>query len=256
MWIFKIFKRKNKKKTKTGSELPLMEHLEELRKRLLISIVVIMVFSIVSIIFIDKILALIAAPVGKLVFINPTEAFMARIKLSFFSGLFFSVPVLIYQIWKFISPALYDREKRYVYWVLPSSYLLFLFGVSFAFFGVLPVGLKFLLAYGTADIQAMISITSYINFISTFLLSFGIVFQIPIVVIFLSKLGIVTPEFLKKKRKYAILIIFIVAAILTPGPDIFSQVMMAIPLLLLYEISIFLSKFFGSSREGKQTTYD
>ncbi|NJD01924.1 MAG: twin-arginine translocase subunit TatC [Ruminiclostridium sp.] len=253
MRILKIFIRKNRKAVKAGKELPLMEHLEELRKRLLFGIAAVIVFSVISFIFIDKILAFITVPVGRLVFINPTEAFMSKIKLAFSSGIFFAVPALIYQAWKFISPALFDREKRYVYWVLPSACLLFLFGVSFAFFGVLPVGLKFLLAYGAANIQAMISITSYINFISIFLLSFGIVFQIPIVVIFLSKLGIVTPGFLKEKRKYAILIIFIAAAILTPGPDIFSQVMMAVPLLLLYEVSIFLSKYFGPQR--KQTTY-
>ena len=152
------------------------------------------------------------------------------------------MPVIIYQIWKFVNPGLLKIERHYLYWIIPGSYLLFVTGITFAFFAVLPVGMKFLLSYGAENIQPMLSVSAYVSFVMSFLLVFGIVFQLPLVILLLTKLGVVTPEWLVTNRKYAILGIFILSGILTPGPDIFSQFLMAIPTLLLYELSILISK--------------
>ena len=229
----------------------LVQHLEELRKRIIICLIVVFVCGIFCFFYTDKILAILSNPVGKLVFLKPTEAFLAKIKLSFYGGIFISMPVIIYQAWKFLNPGLIEIERRYFFWIMPFSYLLFLSGVLFAFFAVLPVGMKFLLGYGTENVTPMISVSSYISFVGIFLIAFGIVFQLPVVVLFLTKLGVVTPKWLSVNRKYAVLVIFILAGILTPGPDIFSQFLMAIPTLLLYEISILLSKLVSSSKKNK-----
>jgi len=227
----------------TLPKLTLVQHLEELRKRIIICLATIFIAGFFCFFYADNILSILSKPVGKLVFLKPTEAFVTRIKVSFYSGLFVSMPVIIYQIWKFVNPGLLEIERRTLYWTIPFSYLLFIFGVTFAFLGVLPTGMKFLLNYGTENIQPMISIGSYISFVMIFLLAFGFIFQLPLIVLLLTKLGVVTPEWLIRHRKYAILVIFIIAGVITPGPDIFSQFLMAIPTLLLYEISILLAKF-------------
>lgn len=224
-------------------KLTLVQHLEELRKRIIICLITTFIISIFCFFYVDNILSILSKPAGKLVFLKPTEAFVTRIKVAFYSGLFVAMPVVIYQIWRFVNPGLIEIERRTLYWTVPFSYLLFISGVAFAFFGVLPTGMKFLLNYGTENIQPMISLSSYISFVIIFLLAFGIIFQLPLVVLLLTKLGVVSPEWLVRQRKYAILVIFIIAGVITPGPDIFSQFLMAIPTLLLYEISILLSKF-------------
>lgn len=224
------------------NKLTIVEHLEELRKRIIICLITVFIVGFFCFFYIDNILLILSKPVGKLIFLKPTEAFVTKIKLSFYSAVFISMPVILYQIWKFINPGLIEIERRILYLAIPCSYLLFISGVTFAFFGVLPTGMKFLLNYGTENIQPMISVSSYISFVMIFLLAFGIIFQLPLVVLLLTKLGIVTPEWLIRHRKYAILVIFIIAGIITPGPDIFSQFLMAIPTLILYELSILLSR--------------
>jgi len=230
-------------------KLTLVGHIEELRKRIIICFVTVFICGVFCYYYSDEILMFISKPAGKFVFLKPTEAFVTRIKVAFYSGFFISMPVVIYQIWKFINPGLLEKERHIIYWVIPFSYLLFVFGAVFAFFGVLPTGMRFLLNCGTENIQPMISISSYISFVTIFILAFGIIFQLPLVILVLTKLGIVSPEWLIQQRKYAILVIFIISGIITPGPDIFSQFLMAIPTLLLYEISIFLSKFMVSSKK-------
>jgi len=229
--------------TTNHQPLTLIQHLEELRKRIIICLVAIFVCALLCYFYSDKILMILSRPAaGKFVFLKPTEAFVTRIKVAFYSGFFISMPVVIYQIWKFVNPGLIEIERRTLYWAVPFSYLLFVGGAIFAFCGVLPTGMKFLLDYGTENIQPMISIGSYISFVTIFVLSFGIIFQLPLVVLLLTKLGIVSPEWLARQRRYAILVIFIISGVITPGPDIFSQFLMAIPTLLLYEISILLAK--------------
>lgn len=221
------------------SNLTIIQHLEELRKRIIYSVLFILLGSIISYGFVDKILSYIARPMGKLVFIQPIEAFMTHIKLAIFCGVFISFPVILYQIWAFVSPGLKEKERRYILIFAPMSLLLFILGCSFSYFVIIPFGVKFLMGYRTPWLEPMISVGSYVSFFCIMIIVFGVVFELPVVMLFLNKLGIVNPKMLRKNRKYAVLIIFIVAAVLTP-PDVFTQIMMAIPLLILYELSIFI----------------
>lgn len=222
-------------------KLPLVEHLDELRDRIIKSLLCLILASIVFYSFIDMFLPVFIRPVGKLVFIAPQEAFGARIKLSLFGGLFLSSPVILYHIWRFVSAALSKIEKRYILLFGPLSFIFFISGVFFAHFIIVPIGVKFLLGFATDLITPMISISNYISFVGLLLLTFGVIFELPLVSLFLTKIGVVTPKFLSSRRKQAVVFIFISAAIITP-PDVVTQVLMALPLLLLYEIGIFFSK--------------
>ncbi|MDD5686531.1 MAG: twin-arginine translocase subunit TatC [Elusimicrobia bacterium] len=233
--------------------LTLVEHLTELRKRIIVCLMTIFICGVFCFYYSDKILLVLSKQIGHLVFLKLTEAFFVRLKLAFYSAVFVSLPVIIYQIWKFVSPGFLKTERRYGYLIILSSYFLFVAGMFFAFYAVLPTGMKYLLSLGTENIQPMISVDSYLSFVTIFLLAFGVIFQLPLVILFLVKLGVITPKWLSKNRKYAIVLIFLVSGILTPGPDIFSQFMMAIPTLILYEISILLSKLvFNNSNFKKQ----
>lgn len=241
--------KRQKKEKYENKTFTLTEHLEELRKRIIISLGAIVVCSIVAYFYNDKLLELLAKPVGEMIFTKPAEAFFVRLKIALCCGILLACPVVIFEIWRFVESALTREEKIYVFPAIVFSYLLFLCGAAFAFFIVIPVGIKFLLNMGTENIKPFISISSYISFVIIFILSFGFIFQLPIVVLLLTKLGIITPHWLSSNRKYIIFFIFVFAAILTPGPDVFSQFMMAIPTMLLYEISIILSKIVDKIRK-------
>ena len=227
--------------------LTLTKHLEELRNRIIKSLIFIIVASCALYAFVDKILPNLVKPVGKLVFIAPQEAFIARIKIAFFGGLFLSAPFLLYQIWKFVSLGLRPKETKYTLIFGPLSLIFFFLGAFFGYFIIIPIGIKFLLGFATDLITPMITVQRYISFVGILTLSFGVIFELPLVGLFLTKIGLVTPELLSKRRKHAVVIVFIVAAILTP-PDIITQCLMALPLLVLYEISIIFSKFAYRSR--------
>lgn len=201
-----------------------------------------MVASIVSYSFVDKLIHFLAEPVGRLVFLEPVEAFLTYIKLSVYCGFFISLPIVIYQVWAFVSPGLKPNERHYVLLYIPLSILLFVLGCAFSYFIIIPFGIKFLMGYGNPWLVPMISVGNYISFVSVMIFVFGIVFELPLAILFLSKLGIVNRSMLRRNRKYVILIIFIVAAVLTPTPDVFTQIMMAIPLLILYELSILFTR--------------
>lgn len=220
--------------------LTIIQHLEELRKRIIYCILSIVAGAVIAYSFVEKLLFYISRPLGKLIFIQPIEAFVTYIKLSIFCGIFISFPIVLYQIWAFVGPGLKPNERRYVLLFAPLSLLLFLLGCAFSYFVIIPFGVKFLLGCGNSWLQPMITVNSYVSFFCIMVLIFGVVFELPVVILFLSKLGIVNPEMLRRNRRYAILIIFIVAAVLTP-PDVFTQIMMAVPLLVLYELSIFIS---------------
>jgi sec-independent protein translocase protein TatC len=215
-----------------------LEHLEELRKRLIKSISSILAFSIIIYFFSEKIINYLAQPVGVTYFTSPTEAFAVRIKLSLILGLIVSIPVIVYQFWMFVAPGLTKREVKYTIPVVILSSLFFLGGAVFCYFLVLPLGIKFLLGYQTERLLPLIKIGDYITFIAWMVLAFGVVFQLPIVTFFLGKLGIVSAKTLSTGRKYAFLGILILAAVLTPSPDVFSQLLLAVPLYFLYEVSI------------------
>jgi sec-independent protein translocase protein TatC len=222
--------------------MPFLDHLEELRSRIIFCLVSVVVLSAGSYAFSGILLDFLTRPVGNLYFFNITEAFMARVKVSIACGLVLSFPVILFQLWRFISPALKKEEKRYTYPAILSSTLLFVGGVWFAYSLILPVGVKFLLAFGTESLRGLLGVSRYLSFLLFFVLSFGLVFQLPVVIFFLARLGIVSPETLRKRRREAIVIIFIAAAVLTPSVDMFTQLMMGLPLLVLYEISIWVAK--------------
>lgn len=233
-------------------KMSLMGHMEELRRRLIISILTVGACSIFSYFYSDRILAILKKPFPhSLVFIAPQEPFIITLKIALFGGIIFALPIIIYQVWRFISSGLKEKEKKYLFVFVPFSLLLFLSGASFAYFLVIPIGLRFLLSFGGGSLQPMISISKYLSFITLMTLAFGIVFELPLVFMLLVKIGIVTPQFLAKKRKVFIVGIFILAAILTP-PDAFTQILLAVPLLILYEVSILLTKMVAVQRnEGK-----
>lgn len=223
------------------SNFTFIQHLEELRRRIIYCILSIFIASIISYSFVPRLLSFLARPIGKLVFIQPVEAFLTYIKLAIFCGFFLSLPVIIYHIWAFIGPALKPNETRYVFRFAPFSILLFLVGCLFSYFVIIPFGIRFLMGFRSPWLEPMISVGSYVSFVCIMTIVFGLVFELPLVISFLSKLGIVNRRVLRQNRRYVILVIFIVSAILTP-PDVFTQIIMAIPLLVLYELSILFAK--------------
>lgn len=218
-----------------------IEHLEELRRRIIISLAFILIFSVAAFGYAKDLIKLIVKPVGHLVFTSPAEVFVTYLKIALFAGIFLSAPVIIYHFWMFVSIALKDREKNYLLIFGPLSLMFFFTGAAFAFFIVIPLAIKFLMGFATDFITPMITISSYATFFGVLTLVFGAVFELPLAIMFLAKIGAVSPQYLSKKRRYAVLFIFIIAAVLTP-PDVVSQVMMAFPLLVLYEIGILFAK--------------
>lgn len=229
-------------------KIPFTSHLEELRKRLMVSVTAVLLCSAVAYAFSDELFMILAKPLPpntNFAFIRLVEPFFTYLKVSLLTGIFLSSPVIIYQIWAFIAPGLHENERKWVWPIVISSVFLFIGGVLFCYFIVLPVGFPFFLSFATDTIRPMLSMDEYFSFITKFLLAFGIVFEIPLFILFLSLLGIVDAKMLSAYRKYAILGIFIIAAILTPTPDAFSQLLMAGPMMLLYEIGIIVARVFG-----------
>jgi sec-independent protein translocase protein TatC len=235
-------------------EMPFLDHLEELRKRLIKSGASCVIGSIIGWFFVDKVIDVLAKLVGQVYFMAPTEAFMIRLKLSIIIGIMVSVPVITYQLWKFVAPGLYMSERRLVVPVVAATTLFFLIGASFCYFVVLPAALKFLMGYGTANMTPLISIGSLLSFCAYMILAFGVVFELPVLSFFLGRIGIISYEILKKWRRYAVIAALVLGAVLTP-PDVFSQAMLAGPLLVLFELSIWVVKFTGKKRR-EDTTYD
>ncbi len=231
----------------------LIEHLEELRKSLIISVIAVTIAAIFGFYYNEQILAIIVSPLTslneELIVTGVTEAFFVKLKLAIFAGFIIAFPIIVWAFWRFIKPALYPHERKYVYILLPISIILFASGVLFAYFGILQLVLKFFIYIAGDSLDTMFKIDQYVSFVTAFTLPFGIVFELPIVVFFLTKLGIIKHEMLSKNRKYALLIIVILAAALTPGPDPVSQMMMAGPVYILYEISVLVSKFARPNKE-------
>jgi sec-independent protein translocase protein TatC len=231
-------------------KMSLTEHLIELRKRLTHSLIALGIGFGVCYYFKDRIFDIVTRPLTQvlpknsyLIYTGLTEAFFTYMKVAFFAALIITSPYILYQIWKFISPGLLPKEKKYVVPFVISSTFLFISGISFGYFVALPPAFEFFVSFNNKYLQAMLSFKDYLSLFVTFLLGFGVSFELPVFIFFLTKLRIVNAKMLSKQRRYAILVIFIVAAILTPSPDALSQILMAIPLMFLYEISIFVSKF-------------
>ena len=244
-----------KKKEKSDKSMPFTEHLEELRWVLFKSLLSIMVFFVISFYFSEYIMDFLLKPLpetsNKLIYLEPAGGFMVRLKAAFSAGIVFSLPVIVYQLWSFIAPGLIDRERRYVPAVVFFTTICFAAGASFAYFGVIPLALAFFEKFQTDFIISNITINSYLSFVVWLMLVFGLVFELPVLALFFAKIGLVNDRILRKARRYAIVIIVILAAILTP-PDVVSQIMLAIPLILLYEVSIIIAKIFGKKKEDEE----
>jgi sec-independent protein translocase protein TatC len=239
-------------------KLAFTSHLEELRKRIVICVCAIALGFLVSYFFSEQIFAILVRPLKEalpsdstLIFTGLPEAFFVYLKLAFFAALFLASPVILWEVWCFIVPGLYDNEKKYVYPFVFFSTIFFVSGVLFGYFIVFPVAFKFFMGYSSELIKPLPSVKEYLSFSCKMLLAFGIVFELPLFILFLTKIGIVNESMLRSKRKFAILGIFIAAAVLTP-PDVVSQVLMAFPLIVLYEISILVAKFFGKKGEEEE----
>lgn len=248
----------------SDEKMSFFSHLEELRKRILISLVAIGVGFILTFSFSETILRFLKRPLTTdlvfsrtypflrssprpgapidLIFLAPAEAFWMHMKIAMLTGLMLVLPVILYQIWKFIAPGLLPHEKRYALPFVVLATTFFFFGLLFCFYFVLPFALNFLLTYKTENLKPMISIGNYVDFTSKFLLAFGLIFELPLVIGVAAKMGLVTPQWLSKNRKYAILANFTIAAILTPTPDVFNQTLMALPMCLLYEVGIMAAR--------------
>lgn len=225
-----------------SKNLTFTEHLDELRIGIIKSLVFIVASSVIVYTFTDKIFAYLVKPLGgTLVFIAPQEAFITNVKIALLGGFYFASPYVLYQVWQFIAAGLRKKEKRFSSLYIFFSFIFFILGSSFGYCIIVPIGIRFLLSFGSSHVIPMISVGRYISFVGLLTLVFGLIFQVPLIMLLLSKIGIVTPQSLSRNRKYAILIIFIAAAILTP-PDVVTQCLMAIPLVILYELSIVLSK--------------
>jgi sec-independent protein translocase protein TatC len=236
--------------TVDDGKMSFFDHLTELRKRIIWSLVPTIIGLIVCFRFSDRILLFLRRPLEQmsvqLVALTPTEAFWTSMKISMIAGLFLAMPVILWQVWAFVAPGLHQHEKRFaVPFVLIGS-LLFLGGAAFALFVIVPFAVRFLLNFGKEQgITPMISVSSHVDFVLKFTLAFGLVFELPLAITLLAMLGLVTPAFLRKNRKYAVLMNFVIAAVLTPTPDILNQSLMAGPLILLYEVGIVAAWLFG-----------
>ncbi len=192
--------------------------------------------------FVDRILNWLAAPVGEFVFTSPTEAFFIHIKIAFGVGCVLAFPIWIHQIWRFAGRALAVKERAWILSFLPFAIGLFFLGAAASLFLVTPAAIKFLLSYASPTLRPMISLSNYLSFVFWMIIGFGVFFQLPIVVVALAKTGVVAPETFSKYRRHVIVGIFFVAAFLTPGPDVFSQMVLAIPSYFLFEISLLIAR--------------
>ncbi len=242
----------------TQAELSLTEHLAELRTRLIRSIAAVAVGFCVSYAFIEPIFALLSKPLEEvvppgtsLIFTSYPEAFFTYLKLALTCGIFLASPFILHEIWAFVAPGLYPHEKK---WALPFivfSSLFFVGGALFGYIVVFPAAFNFLASYAGQDLKLMPSVSEYFSLTIKLLLGFGGAFELPIFMVFMALIGLIDAKMLRKNRKYALLIIFILAAILTPTPDVVNQCLLAFPLLVLYEISIFLVALIGKKRESQ-----
>ena len=226
--------------------LTFLEHLEELRRRLLVCAGAVVLGAIVAYAEAGRVLQWLARPVGRLVFLSPFEAFTAYLHIALVGGVVLALPVVLFEVWRYVGPALNTRERRWLAGGVLASLGLFLVGMAVAYFVVIPLGLRFLLGFANETMQPMISVGSYVSTLGWMLLAFGLVFQLPILLVLLAALGLVNARQLAQVRPYAVVGILILAAAATPGPDVLSQIALAVPLWILFELSIWLTRMVKS----------
>jgi sec-independent protein translocase protein TatC len=234
------------------ARMPLLDHLRELRRRLIVCAWTVGIACIVGFVVSNDVFAWLSAPMdaalkstgkGSLAVTEATEGFLVQMKVAGLVALFASSPVLFMQTWGFVGPGLYDNEKRAVMPLVASSTALFLSGAAFAYYVVFRYGFPFFLEMNGENVTAVLSINSYLSLVTTLFLAFGLSFQLPVVVWFLARMGLVDHLDLIRGFRYAVIGIFVIAAVLTPGPDILSQLLLAAPLLVLYGIGIVVARF-------------
>ena len=233
------------------SKLPFTTHLEELRQRLIYAVVAIVLGAIIAFLFAKQLFYFLAQPLVKIlpanqpmIFTALTEAFFTYFKVALLAGFFLASPVVFYQLWKFIAPGLYEHEKKFVIPFVIFATLFFILGGAFAYYIVFPFGFKFFLGFSTDYLKLLPKMSEYFSLSLKLIFAFGIVFEMPVITFFLAKMGVVNGEMLSSKRRYAIVLVFVVAALLTP-PDVGTQLLMAGPLILLYEVSVWVARIFG-----------
>jgi sec-independent protein translocase protein TatC len=238
-----------------GGKMSFLEHLDELRRRLVVSIVSVLVGFFAALLFINDIFTFVMKPLqqilpngGKLVYTEPTEAFMLQLKVAALAGLVLAAPMVMWQVWLFVAPGLYSREKRFALPFVFFSSLFFIGGAAFSHFVVFPTAWTFLASFTTDYMEFMPKVSSTFSLYARMILAFGLVFQMPTVIFALARMGVVTAGFLARNVKYAILIIFIVAAVVTPTSDVVTQAMMAAPMIVLYGLSIGIAWVFGKKK--------
>lgn len=232
-----------------SDKMSFMEHLGELRTRIVRSLIALLVGLVVTFPLSQRIVDWLAQPIqatgNTLVFLAVTEAFWVQMKVALITGLFLASPAILWQVWVFIAPGLYGHEKKYAAPFVIIGSLLFVGGGAFSLKIVTPYAIQFLLSFSRPGLTPMISIGSYIDFLLKFTLAFALIFELPLAITLAARLGLVTPRALAKNRKYAVLGAFVTSAVLTPTPDAFNQMLMAGPLILLYEIGIISARIFA-----------
>lgn len=231
--------------SKNDKQMTFTSHLAELRQRLIKSVIALVITTIIAFIFARYIFDFLIRPAPddiSLIYIEMTGMIATYFKVALMGGLVLAMPVLVYQGIMFVSPALTRREKRYVYLALPWITLMFIGGFAFGYFILVPPATNFLLSFMTDVARPEIKIDNYISIVTRFLVAIAVVFETPVIITFLARLGIVKPEWLARKRRWAIVVAFILAAVITPTFDPINQSLVAIPLIILYEMSIWLAK--------------
>jgi len=238
-----------------GGEMTFLEHLEDLRWRIIFSVLGLVVGSIICWIFVDQLINIILLKPARdngitLQNLKPFGQLFLFVQIAIMGGVILSLPNLFYQFWKFIAPALRKSERKYISLIVIFSSLCFIAGIMFAYYVMLPLVLSFAAQFGSEQIVNEFAIDEYLSIIISIMLAAGVIFELPMVSFFLTKLGILSPIYMRKYRKHSIVIILVVAAFLTPGTDPVSQIVLAVPLVLLYEISIFISKLSQRKKEN------
>jgi sec-independent protein translocase protein TatC len=236
--------------TERDKELSLVQHLREFRDRLMVACIAIAITTAISFLFTTEIIKLLLVPAGvsKLLAISPTENFTTYFRVALFSGFAFAMPVILYELYAYIDPALHPNERRFALTLGPFVLLLFVGGMLFCYYVLLPSALKFLLNFGSEVIDNQLRASEYLSFVTLFIVGMGVVFEMPVVILALIRLGIVQRSWLTSRRRYVFLLVFIIAAVLTPTPDPFNQTIVAIPMYLLFELGLLLGRFAGAPR--------
>lgn len=231
-------------------ELSLLQHLDELRRRLMVASIAVVITSALSFTFAEQIIRFLLVPSGvaKCVALGPTENFATFMRVSLFAGIALAMPVVLYEIFKYIDPALLPKERRFVITIGPFVLLLFVAGMAFCYLLLLPQALGFLTNIGGNVIENQLRCSEYLSFVTTFILGMGVVFQMPAIIFILTRVGVVDRSWLGKQRRFVFLGTFLVGALITPTPDPFNQALVALPMYLLFELGLLISRFGGGRR--------